>query len=140
VDTRDGVVTLTGEVESEAERRQAVALARNTDGVREVTDQLQVRPSESARGTTGSLEGAAREGGAAANDTWITTKIQSKYFLDNDVKGHEINVDSRNGVVTLKGTVESEAQKQMAAQIAQETGGVSRVVNELRVQAGSVPR
>ena len=43
-------------------------------------------------------------------------------------------------MVTLKGTVESEAQKQMAAQIAQETGGVSRVVNELRVQAGSVPR
>ena len=142
VTTREGVVTLTGQVDSQAEKRQAVALARNTDGVREVQDQLQVRsePAADAAGTAGreaADEGreAGRDAGAAVNDVWITTKIQSKYFLDTDVKGHEINVDTRDGVVTLNGTVASDAQKQTAEAIARETQGVARVENRLAVSA-----
>ncbi|MBI3050425.1 MAG: BON domain-containing protein [Acidobacteria bacterium] len=42
VDTSDGVVTLRGSVESAAERERAVQLARETDGVTSVTDQLTV--------------------------------------------------------------------------------------------------
>jgi osmotically-inducible protein OsmY len=66
-------------------------------------------------------------------DAWITTKIQSKYFLDADVKGHQINVDTNNGVVTLKGTVANEQHKAAAEQIARDTEGVTRVVNQLTV-------
>lgn len=136
VDTHEGVVTLTGAVASEAERRQAVALARNTDGVTDVNDQLQVQPQLAE-----SDEPAARVPMAPAippvtpvvDDTWITTKIQSKYFLDQEVKGHQINVDTREGVVTLTGSVETEQQKQQAERIAKETDGVSRVVNNLVV-------
>jgi osmotically-inducible protein OsmY len=43
VDTTDGVVTLSGRVDSAAARERAVQLARETAGVRSVTDQLQVR-------------------------------------------------------------------------------------------------
>jgi osmotically-inducible protein OsmY len=68
------------------------------------------------------------------SDAWTTTKIQSKYFIDSDVKGHRIDVDTRAGVVTLKGTVETEAQKTEAAQIARETEGVKQVVNQLTVR------
>ena len=78
---------------------------------------------------------AGRGAAAAVNDTWIATKIQSKYFLDSEVKGHEIDVDSQNGVVTLTGTVATEAQKQAAAEIARETDGVARVDNQLLVNA-----
>lgn len=154
VDTNEGVVTLKGEVESEAERRQAVALARNTEGVRTVTDQLRVVPetesktdalakSEARRDTTplSKPEAGAKSQAAGKpapvsttiDDTWITTKIQSKYFLDSEVKGRDINVDTRNGIVTLKGTVDSEAEKQAAAAIAQETEGVKKVNNQLAV-------
>ena len=143
VTTRDGVVTLAGTVEGQAERRQAVAIARNTDGVREVQDQLQLRggaEADSAAGTAGreaAAEGreAGREAATAVDDTWITTKIQAKYFLDPEVKGHEVNVDTQNGVVTLKGSVASEAQKQAAEAIARETQGVTRVDNQLTVAA-----
>jgi osmotically-inducible protein OsmY len=142
VTARDGTVTLRGTVDSERERRQAVAIARNTDGVRQVNDELQMRsdaagtdrrdaPTDTsrARGTTGSNVAAGVE------DAWITTKIQSQYFLDREVKGHEIDVDTSNTVVTLTGTVESNARKELAERIARETEGVSRVINRLSVAA-----
>jgi hyperosmotically inducible periplasmic protein len=44
VDTRDGVVTLTGQVRSQAEKDQALKLARETDGVKSVTDRITVAP------------------------------------------------------------------------------------------------
>ena len=42
VDTTDAVVTLTGEVASAAEKRKAVAIARETDGVKSVKDNLKI--------------------------------------------------------------------------------------------------
>jgi hyperosmotically inducible protein len=63
-------------------------------------------------------------------------KIQSKYFLDADVKGRQIDVDTNNGIVMLKGTVDNAQQKQEAEQIARETEGVKRVVNQLVVGTG----
>jgi osmotically-inducible protein OsmY len=61
--------------------------------------------------------------------------VQSQFFLDSDIKGSDINVDTRDGVVTLKGSVETDAEKQMAETIARETEGVTRVVNDLSVTA-----
>lgn len=129
VDTRDGVVTLTGEVEDEAERRQAIAIARNTEGVRSVTDQLRVATADAAPARGTDARGRAAE--TVVDDTWITTKIQSKLFLDQDVKGRDIDVDTRRGVVTLSGTVDSDAEKRTAEAIAEETDGVAQVINRL---------
>jgi osmotically-inducible protein OsmY len=136
VDTQNGVVTLTGAVGSEAERRHAVALARNTDGVREVKDQLRI--DAALQREAGEREAPGRQGQAGTTgidrpDAWITTKIQAQYFLDDEVKGHEINVTTNNGVVTLEGMVDTAQQKQEAELIARETEGVSRVVNQLTV-------
>ena len=137
VDTRSGVVTLGGTVESQAARRQAVALARNTDGVREVKDQLKVDPALAVSGGTSVREQAERTAARIERpDIWVTTKIQSKYFLDSDVKGHQINVDTKDGVVTLQGYVDNAAQKEAAEQIAKETEGVKTVVNRLTVGGG----
>jgi osmotically-inducible protein OsmY len=129
VDTRGGVVTLRGTVASYGIRRQAVALARNTEGVREVRDELQVDPA---------LEGQGSENAVAAiDDAWIATKIQAKYFLDPDVKGRSIEVSVADGAVTLTGSVESDAQKKTAEQIAAETDGVTAVSNELQLAAAA---
>jgi hyperosmotically inducible protein len=139
--TDDGAVTLQGTVNTAEERRRAVALARNTDGVRAVTDQLQVQPKQPAESTTGAStrgSGAARVA-AGIEDAWITTKIQSQYFLDPDVKSHEIDVDTRDGVVTLQGSVETAARQQQAEQIARDTEGVRRVVNQLTIEARQQP-
>jgi osmotically-inducible protein OsmY len=133
VTTHNGAVTLQGVVGSEAERRQAVAIARNTDGVREVTDQLRV-DTAMARSDSRPPSGTGRDVVTVERpDPWITMKIQAQYFLDADVKGRQIDVDTRNGVVTLKGAVDNAQQKQEAEQIARETEGVKRVLNQLTV-------
>ena len=136
VDTRDGVVTLSGEVATPAQRRHAVALARNTEGVRSVNDQLQVTPAsaDGAR-TAASPEGRDSRSTQPVEDGWITTKVQAQFFLDGDIKARDIDVDTRNGVVTLKGVVGTDAEKQMAGDIAEDTQGVARVVNELSISA-----
>jgi hyperosmotically inducible periplasmic protein len=132
VDTRDGIVTLTGEVESEGERRQALAIARNTDGVKSVTDQLQIQSADADRAADDTRT-TRRDTSVGIDDVWITTKVQAKFFLEDDIKGREIDVDSRDGIVFLTGTVESDAERRVAETIALETDGVSRVENQLKV-------
>ena len=135
VDTKDGVVTLTGSVETEAQHRQAVALARSTEGVRDVVDQLKVVPDTDPESRPAdAVTGAARDVDFERPDAWITMKIQSKYFLDADVKGHEIDVDTAKGIVTLKGNVATDALKREAEEIARNTEGVTRVINQLTVK------
>ena len=62
-------------------------------------------------------------------------KIQAKYAGDDVVKGRNIDVDTANGVVTLKGEVDSLRERDAAEQLARETAGVKRVVNQLKVAA-----
>jgi hyperosmotically inducible periplasmic protein len=52
VTTENGVVTLSGEVSNAAERLQAIAIARNTDGVCDVRDQLQMNQTQRQSDTT----------------------------------------------------------------------------------------
>lgn len=137
VNTNNAVVTLEGSVENEAQRRQAVALARSTEGVKDVVDRLTIEPVERTTGAATDRQPKTGDTDMKRPDEWITMKVQSKYFLDTTVKGRKIDVDTRNGVVTLTGTVGSEAEKQQADQLAKDTEGVTRVVNQLKVSAVS---
>jgi hyperosmotically inducible protein len=71
--------------------------------------------------------------GEAISDGWITTKVSSKFVGDDVVKERHIDVDTKDGVVTLKGTVASKLEHDRAEQIARETDGVKRVDNNLMV-------
>ena len=53
----------------------------------------------------------------------------------DQLKDSDINVDTNNHVVTLKGTVASAAGKEKAAEIAKATDGVNSVVNELTIKS-----
>jgi osmotically-inducible protein OsmY len=132
VDTRDGMVTLKGTVGSEGERQQAVSIARATDGVTMVHDNLVVE-----RGAGGTRGAGPRPRDTAVDDAWITMKIQSKYFIHDEIKSRAVDVDTNNGVVTLKGSVPSEIARNAAEVIAHETDGVAKVVNHLKVERSS---
>lgn len=156
VNTSDGVVTLTGTIEDEQARKQALEIARTTDGVMRVEDRLTTgvattgvapadepaRPgaapgegAQAGRDTTEYAEDRTRQAGDAASSTWITTKIQAKYFADANVKGRAIDVTTNNGIVTLTGEVESNSERQQALQLARETEGVKRVEDRLQIVA-----
>ena len=71
--------------------------------------------------------------GEAITDAWITTKLKADFVNEDTLKGSDINVDTNNHVVTLKGTVASAAGKARAAEIAKTTKGVKSVINTLTI-------
>jgi hyperosmotically inducible periplasmic protein len=71
-----------------------------------------------------------------ASNAALTTKVKSALAKDAGFKTlGKIDVDSNEGVVTLKGRVESAEAKKKAEQIAKQVDGVKSVKNELRVEA-----
>ena len=73
--------------------------------------------------------------GAVASDSWITTKVKSDLAVEKNVSATAIHVDTYEGVVTLSGTVDSQAESDKAAQVAREIKGVKSVVNNLQVKS-----
>jgi hyperosmotically inducible protein len=74
--------------------------------------------------------------GDEVSDSWITTKVKSEYFGADALKGSDITVDTdHEGVVTLIGTVPSDAARVRAVELARSTKGVRRVVDELKIRA-----
>ena len=70
----------------------------------------------------------------ALTDGALTAKIKSKMALDDTVKALAIDVDTDGSVVTLSGTVNSQAERAKAVQLAKETAGVTSVVDRLVIR------
>jgi len=71
--------------------------------------------------------------GQGVNDSWLWFKTRASMLVTPDLRQSTINVDVTNDVVTLKGTVETPAQKVKAEQVAKDIEGVKAVKNELKV-------
>ncbi len=76
----------------------------------------------------------ANEAQRAMGNAALTGKIKAKMALDDTVKAAAIDVATDGGVVTLKGTVRSEAERTRALQLARETDGVTSVKDHLVVR------
>ena len=91
-----------------------------------------------ATGTAGKKAGvktkdAAVDVGENITDAWITTKLKTDFVNEDLLKGSDINADTNNHIVTLKGTVASAAGRARAVEIAKTTKGVSRVIDLLTI-------
>jgi hyperosmotically inducible periplasmic protein len=75
----------------------------------------------------------ARQTGNAVTDSWITMKVHSQFIPEDALEGSDIDVDTRSGVVTLNGTVASDAGRARAVAIAKATDGVKSVTDRLRI-------
>lgn len=122
VKTENKVVTLSGSVDSTAQKAQALSVAKNVKGVTTVNDKLSVSEEQSA-----SLKGYA-------GDTAITSQIKAKLLADDMVPSRNITVETSDGVVQLSGSVESRQQADRAADIAKAVSGVKSVENNLSVK------
>lgn len=79
---------------------------------------------------------AAEDGrtvGQAIDDATITASVKTRLLADERTQGFDINVDTRNGIVTLRGGADSQAAKLVAGSLAGEAEGVVLVKNELEV-------
>jgi osmotically-inducible protein OsmY len=151
VSVTNGVATLTGTVATEADRSKATQLA-TMPGIARVDNQLIVDLS-APTGTAGTLKSNAKEGvdktkegagvvadktkegvsktGEVITDSWITTRVHSKFVGEDLLKDSDINVDTKDHVVTLKGTVMTAAGRARAVEQAKEVEGVHRVIDQL---------
>src|SRR6188768_670842 len=82
---------------------------------------------EQMKGAANQAKSAATQAGEKLADSWLTSKIQAQFFADDDVKSRYINVRSRDGVVTLKGFVESDDARRQVLEIARNTDGVKEI-------------
>jgi hyperosmotically inducible protein len=136
VDTQDRVVTLTGTVQSATEESRAIEIARNTSGVADVVDKMSVASAEPGAAPTTGLDAAPTTSvGGAISDAAITSDVRARLLADADVNRQNIDVDTRDRVVTLSGTVANAAQKSRAAELAGKADNVVRVEDNLLVQS-----
>jgi hyperosmotically inducible periplasmic protein len=133
----DGTVILRGEVPSEEVRADALRVATGVPDVARVDNQLRVDPALAATSPEG------RSFGENFDDHALGAKVRMAFSLSKDMKGSDVKVTAFRREVTLGGTVASEAQRQVALQIAQQTPQVSTVKDALQVTgaapAASVP-
>lgn len=122
VDTKNGIVTLTGQAKSAEEKAAAEKVARDVRGVRNVHNEL----------TVGASERSVKE---RISDAAITAKIKSRLAVKKDAPSLGVNINTNEGVVTLEGTVNSAAEKENVEKIVKETKGVQQVIDNLTVSA-----
>jgi len=124
VNSNNGSVTLTGTVENESHKGLAQETVTNLPGVKNVDNQLVIKGDQPAENSDG----------------WIGMQVKSSLFFNRNVSAVNTEVDVTNGVVTLKGPADSQAQKDLTGEYAKDINGVKSVDNQMTIaEAGSQP-
>ena len=116
VQAKDGVVTLTGTVSEESKKSLAGETVASLPNVKKVDNKLQVKG----------------ESPAEKSDAWIKMKVKTTLFFHRSVSA-ATEVDVKDGVVTLRGEADSQAEKDLTAEYAKDVDGVKSVKNEMTV-------
>jgi osmotically-inducible protein OsmY len=117
IESRNGVVTLTGIVSEESHKSLAQETVAGLPGVESVDNRLEVkgeRPAESS-------------------DAWLMMKVKTILFLHRSLSDSKTEVNVKDGIVTLRGAANSQAQKELATEYAKDVEGVKGVNNEMTV-------
>jgi len=124
VSVDNGIATLTGTVQDKEQKSLAESTVSGISGVDRVDNEI-------------TLAGGQPE----HSDGWIAFKIRSTLLVRANVSATKTRVDVMNGDVTLGGTAENSAQKQLTEEYAKEIEGVKSVKNDIVVVApnGSAP-
>lgn len=124
VRSENGAITLSGQAHTATAKELAGNLAANTDGVREVFNHLSISTADS---TSSEVQTAAQEAREDISDAWITSKVKASLLYSRNLDGLNISVETTDGLVTLRGSVLSNAEKRLAMDIARNIRGVRGV-------------
>ncbi len=129
VEVHEGRVLLTGVVNKDGAKAKAGQIAWETQGVKEVLNELQVRPK-------GRLMDAIRDAGM---DTAITAKLRYQLALDENIYDINYHIETVNGTVYLLGIARSEEELTAVTEIARNIKGVTAVVSHVRIKGEPIP-
>ena len=137
----NGVVLLAGTAKTLTDHLSAVEVASGVPGVRHVSSEIQSpdtladkeiwreRPAQKSNAKYGAVD--------ASRDVWITSMAKMRLLADSRTPALDINVDTRDGVVTLFGIVPAKEAKRAAEADVRKVRGVKHVRNELQVVASA---
>lgn len=114
----DGVVTLTGVVQDKDDKELAEDTVENLPGVVRVDNQIKVQSDIPEH-----------------SDKWIALKIRSRLLVKSNVSATSTKVDVADGHVTLTGTADNVAQKELTEAYAKDVDGVKGVNNQMVVKS-----
>ena len=117
IESKDGVVTLTGIVVNEFHKSLAQETLAGLPGVKSVDNRLE-------------LKGAPP---TANSDAWLRDKVKVTLLFHRSVSAGNTEVDVKDGIVTLRGNATSQAQKELTTEYARDVDGVKDVNNEMTV-------
>ena len=133
-DVKNGNVVLTGKVENSVDKKLAEELVANIDGVTSVDNKLTVvADSDMHSDMSDDMEEGVEGGTSELTDAKIATVIKTRLLMDTDISGFDIDVDVENGIVKLTGEVDSDAERDLAVEIAKNASDVKDVESDLRV-------
>jgi hyperosmotically inducible periplasmic protein len=113
----------------------AAAQTTTTDKIEKKTEKAADKIEQKAEKAGEKARSAADKAGTASKDAWVTSKTKIAFFADERVSGRRINVETQNGVVSLRGKVATAEEKSAAEDIAKGIEGVKSVKNSLQIVA-----
>ena len=122
VSAHDGIVTLTGTVQDSDDRALAVDTVENLPGVTSVNNEIMIKPSHPER-----------------SDSWMALKIRSRLLVKANVSAATTTVAVNDAVVTLGGTADNSAQKELTEIYAKDIDGVKSVKNDIVITKQAAP-
>ncbi len=121
VETRKGLVQLSGFVDNQAQIDRAMAVTRTVAGVKDIENNA-------------SVKGAATTLGNKVDDGIVTTRVKAALLADASVRSLDISVVTRKGEVQLSGFVDNLNQIDRAVEVARDVEGARSVSNEMSVK------
>ena len=120
VEVYEGRTLLTGKVKQTKDRIEAVRIAWNTSGVKEVINEIQVED-------TSDLLDAAR-------DHWVTAELATAITFDKQIKAINYSLDTVNGTVYIMGIAQSQAELDRVRDHARQLSYVRRIISYVRLK------
>jgi osmotically-inducible protein OsmY len=117
IQSKDGIVTLTGTVSEESHKSMAQETMVSLPGVKSVDNRLEVKGAPPT----------------ANSDAWLSEKVKATLLFHRSVSPSTTEVYVNEGIVTLRGNAASEAQKELTTEYAKDVEGVKEVKNEMTV-------
>jgi hyperosmotically inducible periplasmic protein len=126
VNVRDGIVTLSGEASSQAQKELTTEYAKDIDNVKEVKNEMTVAKTPATPDATI---------GDKIDDASITAQVKSSLLSHRSTSALKTKVETTDGVVTLSGTAKNAAEKTLVTKLVTDINGVNNVINNMTIAA-----
>ena len=135
VDVRNGVVYLTGTADNIAQKQLTEEYVKDIDGVRSVTNDIQVVDKDSAHVVANSSYDKDHNSmGEKIDDSSITAQVKYELFSHRSTSALKTKVNTNNGNVVISGDASNDAEKDLVTKLAKSVRGVESVDNNMVVR------